>query len=152
MANITYSRTILEDHKPWIDGEDVVEAAGEKGFNKKFQDIEAEFDRIGTVVGQINVALQTGLTIQPVITLAKQLNPNQVTDPEDIDVYNNADFPAGIKKVYQVSIEPAPGAHGQVSYNLIYAPAPGDKTKVSIWFKEEKNTLTRITAKVFSIS
>lgn len=150
MANITYARTFK--HDDWIDNEDVVQAGGEKGFNKKFHDMEAEFDKLAVVVGQINTALQTGLSLQAVITLSKQLNPNQITDPEDIDVYNNADFPAGVKKVYQVSIEPAPGAHGQVSYNLIYAPAPGEKTKVSIWFKEEKNVLTRFTARVFSLS
>jgi hypothetical protein len=150
MANVTYARSF--HHDDWIDNEDVVQAGGEKGFNQKFHAMEAEFDSIGNVVAQINTALQQGLTIQPVVTLAKQLNPNQITDPEDIDVYNNADFPAGIKKVYQVTIEPAPGAHGQVSYHLIYASAPGDKTKVAIWFKEEKNLLTRVTARVFSIA
>lgn len=150
MANITYARTFR--HDDWIDNEDVVQAGGDKGFNKKFHDVEAEFDKIAAVVGQINAALQRGLTLQPVVTLSKQLAANQITDPEDIDLYNNADFPAGVKKVYQVSIEPAPGAHGQVSYNLIYAAAPGEKTKVSIWFKEEKNLLTRITARVFSLA
>jgi hypothetical protein len=149
MATITYARTFR--HDDWIDNEDVVQAGGEKGFNKKFHDMEAEFDKIATAFGQVNTALQKGISIQPVITLAKQLSPNQITDPEDIDLYNNADFPTGVKKVYQVSIEPAPGAHGQVSYNLIYT-AVGEKTKVSIWFKEEKNQLTRITARVFSIS
>jgi hypothetical protein len=150
MANITYARTF--HHDDWIDNEDVVQAGGEKGFNKKFHDLETEFDAIGTVVGQINTTLQKGLTVQPVITLSKQLTPLQITDPDDVELYNNADFPGGAKKLYQVSIEPAPGAHGQVSYNLIYAPVAGEKTKVSIWFKEEKNTLTRITARVFSIS
>ncbi len=150
MANITYTRAFR--HDDWIDNEDVVQAGGEKGFNKKFHDLEVEFDALGAVVGQINTALQQGLTIQSIISLSKQLTPNQITDPEDIDLYNNADFPAGTKKIYQVSIEPVPGAHGQVSYNLIYAPAAGDKTKVSIWFKEEKNTLTRFVARVFSIA
>jgi hypothetical protein len=149
MANIIYARTFR--FEPWVDRLDVVSADGPRGFNKKFQDLEIEFDAIGAVVSQINTALQGGLTIQPVITLSKQLTANQVTDPDDVELYNNADFPGGTKKLYQVSIEPAPGAHGQVSYNLIYAPVPGDKTKVSIWFKEEKNTLTRITARVFSI-
>ncbi len=150
MANVTYVPTF--HHILWVDNESVVQAEGEEGFNKRFLDIEAEFGKIATVVGQINAALQQRLTLQPVITLSKQLAANQITDPEDIDLYNNADFPAGVKKVYQVSIEPAPGAHGQVSYNLIYAAAPGEKTKVSIWFKEEKNALTRITARVFSLS
>jgi hypothetical protein len=150
MANINYVRTFI--FTPWVDQEDVVAAEGPRGVNQPFRDIEAEFDKLAVVIGQINTALQTGLSLQAVITLSKQLNPNQMTDPEDIDVYNNADFPAGVKKVYQVSIEPAPGAHGQVSYNLIYAPAPGEKTKVSIWFKEEKNVLTRFTARVFSLS
>lgn len=149
MANITYARTFR--HDDWIDNEDVVQAGGEKGFNKKFHDVEAEFDKIAAVVGQINAALQKGISLQPIATLSEQLNANQITDPKDIDLYNNADFPGGTKKLYQVSVEPAPGAHGQVSYNLIYT-SQGDKTKVSIWFKEEKNVLTRITARVFSLT
>lgn len=150
MANITYSRTF--QHEDWIDNEDVVQAGGEKGFNKKFHEIEDELDQIGNVIGQIDTKIQKGISIQPVITLSKQLNPNQITDPEDIDTYDNTSFPAGIKKVYQVSIEPFPGAHGQVSSNLIYEPAPGGQTKVSIWFKNEKNELTRVNARVISLS
>jgi hypothetical protein len=153
MADITYNRTF--EHVNWLNNVDIVDAEDpEKGFNRRFHDLEAEFDKISTVVGQINTALKKGLSINPVmvITLSKQLGPNQVTDPEEIDIYNNADFPGDVKKVYQISIEPFPNAHGQVSYNLIYEPATGNKTRVSLWFKEEKNLLTRITVRVFSLS
>jgi len=136
---------------PWVDNQDVVAAEGPRGLNQPFRDIEAEFDKIAVAFGQVNTALQKGISLQSVTTLSKQLTANQITDPDDVDLYNNADFPGGLKKVYQVSIEPAPGAHGQVSYNLIYTPT-GDKTKVTIWFKEEKNAPTRVTARIFSIS
>ena len=148
MANITYARTFRFD--PWVDNQDTVAAEGPKGFNQRFRDLEAEFDVIAGVVGQINSAL--GVSIQTVATISKNLTPNQVTEPEEIDVYNNATVPAGTKKVYQVSIEPGPGGHGQVSYNLIYTAAAGEITKVSIWFKEERNLATRIVARIFSIS
>ena len=150
MANIVYTPTFRFD--PWVDNLDTVSAEGERGFNKRFRDLIVEFDAIAAVVGQLNTALQKGLTIKAISTISKQLAANQVSDPEEIDTYNKADFPGDTKKLYQVSIEPAPGFHGQVSYNLIYADIPGDKTRVSIWFKEEKNALTRIVARIFSLS
>ena len=150
MANISYKRTFT--HDDWIDNEDVVQAGGEKGFNKKFHEFENELDEISKVIGEIDVSLQKGIKIKHIITLSKQLNADQITNPEDFDLYDNADFPAGVRKVYQVSIEPNPGAHGQITYNLIYEQAAGNKTKVSIWFKNEKNVMTRFNTHVVSLS
>ena len=150
MANITYTPGFRFD--PWVDNQDVVSAEGERGFNKKFRDLIVEFDTIAGVIGQINTALQQGLTINSVFSVSKQLTANQVSDPEEIDIYNKADFPGDTKKLYQVSIEPAPGFHGQVSYNLIYADIGGNRTRVSIWFKEQKGETTRFVARVFSLS
>ena len=56
MADISYSRTF--QHVDWIDNEDVVQAGGEKGFNQKFHDLEAELDKLSAVVGAIKAALQ----------------------------------------------------------------------------------------------
>jgi hypothetical protein len=150
MANITYTPTFRFD--PWQDQRDVVAAEGERGFNKRFLDLIVEFDAIAAVVGQINAALQQGLAIQPIVSLSKQLAASQVTDPEEIETYNKADFPGDTRKLYQVIFEPAPGFHGQVSYNLIYTDIPGNRTRVSIWFKNEKTEVTRIVARVFSLS
>ncbi len=163
MADITYEREF--EHQPWQAG-DLVQAEGEDGFNQRFDGIINEFDKIATsVVVDINnrfdeveeeieeIRAQPNLGFQPVITLSRQLSPGQITNPEEIDVYNTSDFPAGIRKVYQVSIEPSPGAHGQVSYNLIYEQVPvGGQTTVSIWFKNERDELTRISVQIFALS
>jgi len=55
MANITYTRSF--QHQDWIDNEDIVQAGGERGFNVEFHALEAEFDKIGGVVGQLNANL-----------------------------------------------------------------------------------------------
>jgi hypothetical protein len=67
MADINYNRTF--QHEDWIDNEDVVQAGGEKGFNKKFHDLEAEFDKVSGVV----------TTISGAITSIQQLADGSVT-------------------------------------------------------------------------
>ena len=57
MAGITYTRAFT--HEDWIDNENVVQAGGERGFNKKFHEIEDEFDELSVVVQQVNTALGT---------------------------------------------------------------------------------------------
>jgi hypothetical protein len=42
---------------PWVDGVDTVQAAGNNGFNKRFQDIVTEFDSLSQVVNQLNAGL-----------------------------------------------------------------------------------------------
>jgi hypothetical protein len=65
MADISYKRTF--EHPDWIDNEDVVEAGGEKGFNAKFHAIEAEFDKLSTVISQISAGL---VVVSPTTTLS----------------------------------------------------------------------------------
>ena len=55
MADITYKRSF--QHQDWIDNEDIVQAGGERGFNKEFHALEGEFDAIGGVVAQLNAGL-----------------------------------------------------------------------------------------------
>jgi hypothetical protein len=57
---VTYNRTF--QHQDWIDNQDIVQAGGERGFNVEFHGLEAEFDALSTVVGQLNA----GLTFLPV--------------------------------------------------------------------------------------
>jgi hypothetical protein len=42
---------------PWVDGVDTVQAAGNNGFNKRFQDIVTEFSNLSQVVFQLNGGL-----------------------------------------------------------------------------------------------
>jgi hypothetical protein len=52
---VTYNRTF--QHQDWIDNQDIVQAGGERGFNAEFHGLEAEFDKITGVVGQLNANL-----------------------------------------------------------------------------------------------
>jgi hypothetical protein len=42
---------------PWVDGVHPVQAAGDLGFNKRFQDIVAEFTTLSQVISQLNAGL-----------------------------------------------------------------------------------------------
>ena len=64
-------------HTAWVDNVDRVQAAGDNGFNVRFQGVEAEFAKLSEVVGQIDGAiarLQAAPTAAPVtLTLTPQL-------------------------------------------------------------------------------
>jgi hypothetical protein len=73
MANIKYTRAF--QHEDWIDNEDVVQAGGEKGFNQKFHDLEAEFDNLSNIIGLINASLIITSPTQT-LTFAPSFFPN----------------------------------------------------------------------------
>lgn len=77
MADIVYSRTF--QHVDWIDNEDVVQAGGEKGFNQKFHDLEAELDRISAVVSAIKGALSSVQELADGAVTTSKIADNQVT-------------------------------------------------------------------------
>jgi hypothetical protein len=77
MADISYSRTF--QHVDWIDNEDVVQAGGEKGFNQKFHDLEAELDKLSAVVGAIKAALSNIQELADNAVTTKKIAPNAVT-------------------------------------------------------------------------
>lgn len=52
---VAYTRSF--QHQDWIDNQDIVQAGGERGFNVEFHSLEAEFDKIGTVIAQLNAGL-----------------------------------------------------------------------------------------------
>jgi hypothetical protein len=95
MAEIAYSRTF--QHVDWIDNQDVVQAGGEKGFNQKFHDLEAELDRISAVVSAIKDGLNniqqladgvvTSAKLADNAVIASKLAANAVTS---IKLANNA--------------------------------------------------------------
>lgn len=55
MADINYKRDFK--HDDWIDNEDIVQAGGENGFNGRFHELEQEFDKLSTIIAQINSSL-----------------------------------------------------------------------------------------------
>ena len=157
MASFSYARSF--SHTPWRNHEDVVDAEGDNGFNRRFQDLEAEFDTIGTTIGAIGTEvdkLHAGLSVpsrqQPVAVITRNLGPNEVSDPEPLDTYDNAGFPDSRPKLYTVRlVRLAAAPHGQVSHHFIYTPGAA-QTQVQIWFKNEKNQATGIVAQVFALS
>jgi hypothetical protein len=52
---VAYNRTY--QHQDWIDGQDIVQAGSERGFNAEFHALEAEFDKITGVVTALNAGL-----------------------------------------------------------------------------------------------
>ena len=52
---VTYNRTF--QHQDWIDGQDIVQAGGERGFNSEFHALEAEFDNLSPVIAQLTAGL-----------------------------------------------------------------------------------------------
>jgi hypothetical protein len=77
MADIVYNRTF--QHVDWIDNEDVVQAGGEKGFNQKFHDLEAELDKLATVFTAINTALTNIQQLADGVVTTSKIADNAVT-------------------------------------------------------------------------
>ena len=161
--NITYDPSF--EHRNWLDNEDIVQAGGENGMNKRFIDLRADLDAISatfttanqevddlsTRIDAVEVLAGQGLQTSQVITHSVQLNPNASSSPLDVEVYTNADVPGGVKKVYHVGITPI-GTHGQVSSHFIYTAESPTQTRVQVWFKNELNQIARIAADVIALS
>ena len=49
---ITYTPSVT--FRPYVDGQDLVRAAGDDGFNVRFQTLKQEFQRISDVIKQIS--------------------------------------------------------------------------------------------------
>lgn len=63
MTDIIYKRSFK--HDDWIDNEDVVAAGGERGFNAKFHDLEAEFDSLSSIIAQFSSAINALISAPP---------------------------------------------------------------------------------------
>jgi len=69
-------------HQDWRDGADLVSAEDPaKGFNKRFRDLQQEFQEIARIVGQINGSLAPPTTT---LTFAPSFSPNGTNRPWDI--------------------------------------------------------------------
>jgi hypothetical protein len=77
MADISYTPSF--SHVDWIDNEDVVQAGGENGFNKKFRDLEEELNKISAVVGAIKAALSNIEELADNSVTTKKIAPGAVT-------------------------------------------------------------------------
>ncbi|HKO43858.1 MAG TPA: hypothetical protein VJU84_11330 [Pyrinomonadaceae bacterium] len=150
MADITYGRTF--QHEDWIDNEDVVQAGGEKGFNKKFHDIEAEFDRIGTVVGSVNTEINRIQRLQFLSAEAGvTINPASATAEFPVEIYDRATLPTNVEKAYFVVIFPVSGPTN-VQHTLLYRTNPGNKIAVTVQFFNPGAVIARLNFRVLTLA
>jgi hypothetical protein len=131
MADITYTRTFA--HNDWIDGESIVQAAGENGFNTRFHACEKEFDNIAGAFGQVNTALKNlqqlrFLVSQPTLSIG----PNSSSPEFEVEIYDRAPLPANIDKTYFCVILPVTGLN--IMHTFLYRQIPGNKVRVTIAF------------------
>lgn len=161
--NIEYNPAF--EHRNWLDNEDIVQAGGENGMNKRFIDLRTDLDAISatfttanqevddlaTRIDEVEALAGQGLQSELIITHSQQVPGEQSTAPLDVETYNNADIPNGLKKIYHVGISPL-GTHGQVSAHFIYEADGPDQTRVTVWFKNEQTATARFTADIIALS
>jgi len=149
-STIFYERQFV--HTPWRNHIDRVDAEGPNGFNKKFEAIEKEFDKVSNTFSEITEELQKVTRVQKldIDPLSITLDPDEATAPQELEVYDTGDVP----RMYLATIGflPVGTNHGQVSYHFIYEPISSTRTKVWIWFKNQIDQRTTITATLFSIA
>jgi hypothetical protein len=150
MADITYGRTF--QHDDWIDNEDVVQAGGEKGFNKKFHDIEAEFDKIGAVVGTVNAEINRIQRLQFLSAEAGvNINPATASPEFPVEVYDRGTLPPNVEKAYFVVIFPTSGPTN-VQHTLLYRAVPGNKIAVTVQFFNPGAAVARLNFRVLTLA
>ena len=150
MADITYNRAFT--HDDWIDNEDVVQAGGEKGFNQKFHFIETEFDTISAAVGQLNTAIKKiqrldFMLAQPPIDLA----PNNASAEIAVEVYDRANMPANVEKVYFAVILPVSGPT-HIQQTFLYRQAPGNKMSVTVQFFNPGTAVAKFAFRIMTMA
>jgi hypothetical protein len=152
MADITYTREFT--HEDWRDGEDIVQAGGEKGFNEKFHALEGEFDKIATVISQLSDVINQIQRLRWIRALPAQTLPSGQTSPEvEIEQYDQSEVPQNTQKVYFTSFAfVPPTATGQVDTYTYYRPAPNNTIRVFMQFKNNSANQVTFTTQVFSIS
>jgi len=107
MATINYTPGF--QHQDWIDNVDRVQAGSTNGFNARFHALEAEFQRLSTVLAQVGAALDA-LGQKPPSTAAKlSLTPMLVTTGATGWVFING---FALKQAGQTS------AHGMMAIDL----------------------------------
>ena len=132
MADIEYSP--IFKHEDWIDNEDVVQADGDKGFNKKFRAIEVEFDKVSKVVSDINVEIKNiqrlkFIQAKPPLTLAGRSASEEFL----IEEYGRDEVPANVEKAYFVVIFPSSG-YSYIQHTILYREIPGNRVRASVQF------------------
>lgn len=77
MATINFTRDF--QHEDWVDNVDRVQAAGDNGINARFHGIEADLDKVGTVIEQVSRSLDKLAATPPAQIVAVAVTPAFVT-------------------------------------------------------------------------
>lgn len=150
MADISYTREF--SHDDWIDNEDVVQAGGEKGFNKKFHLIEDEFDAVSTAVSAIDNEIKK---IQRLQFLSAEsgirVGANSASEEFDVEIYDRSELPENVEKAYTVVVFPISGPTF-VQHTLLYRTLPENKIKVTIQFYNPGGSQARFNYRVLTLA
>lgn len=150
MADINYVPVVV--FQPDVDGEDVVQAGGERGFNKKFSDIRSEFDKIGTVVGTINTEINRIQRLQFLLAEAGvTMNAATASAEFVVETYDRSTLPVNVEKAYFVVIFPISGPTN-VQHTLLYRTVPGNKIAVTVQFFNPGATAARVNFRVLTLA
>ncbi len=150
MANITYTRDF--QFEGWTDGDDVVAASGERGFNQRFQDLEAEFDKIGTVVDAVNTELNRIQRLQFLSAEAGVTVNSEVASAEfPVETYSRATMPPNVEKAYFVVIFPISGPTN-VQHTLLYHAVPNNEIAVTVQFFNPGAAPARFSFRVLTLA
>lgn len=148
MADISYTRTFT--HADWIDGESIVQAGGEDGFNGRFHACEQEFDDISATFAQVNTTVK-GLqqlqfvAMQPAITLA----PGTASATIPVESYDVQAQPPNLDKVYFCIVQPQQGFN--VMHTFIYVTQL-TKRQVALSFFNPTNQAVTFSFKVLALA
>lgn len=150
MADISYAR--IFSHDDWIDNEDVVQAGGEKGFNKKFHEIEGEFDKVSAVVSTVDSEIKKIQRLQFLSAESgTRVNANSASDEYDVEIYDRSQFPENVEKAYTIVIFPISGPTF-VQHALLYRTLPDNKIKVTVQFFNPGSTQARFNYRVLTLA
>jgi len=152
MPPINYAPTF--QFTDWIDNEDVVQAGGDRGFNKLFNDLRQELVNIATVVGDIANAINQIQRLRHVKALpAQTIGPGAISPEIDIDQYAESEVPPNTQKVYFTSMTFVPPATlGQIETFTYYKPGAGNTIRVTMQFKNVGAASSTFIVQVFSLA
>jgi hypothetical protein len=150
MPPITYTPAF--QFTDWIDNEDVVQAGGDRGFNKLFNDLRGELTRIATVVGDIATAINQIQRLRFVMAEAGTTLPATSVSAEfPVETYDRSTLPANVERAYFAVIFPISGPTN-VLHTFLYHTAPGNQVAVTIQFANPGAAQARFSWRILTLA
>ena len=150
MVDITYSRDFV--HDDWRDGEDVVQAGGEKGFNQKFHALEDEFDKIETVFDTVDSEIKRIQRLNFVLAQAGvRIAATSASEEFPVETYSRSELPENVEKAYFAVIFPIAGPTN-IQHTFLYRTAPGNQIDVTVQFFNPGAAQTRFNFRILTLA